>query len=76
MPDKDSKGTSLGVNEVKSRSAQSGPPDDKERDRTQRGDEVGQEDGPNPQRATKGDEGEAAENDHPGETDAPGRRTR
>ena len=41
MPD--NKGGDHGGGAIKSRSAQSGPPDDKERDRTQRGDQGDQE---------------------------------
>lgn len=43
MPDKKSQGGDKGRGAPRSRSAQSGPPDDKQRDRTQRGDQSGQE---------------------------------
>ena len=60
MPDKNNKGTNQELDEIKSRSAQSGPPDDKERDSTQRGDQSGQKGGERTQGGAKQDEGEEA----------------
>ena len=43
MPDKKSQGGDQGKGGSQSRNAQSGQPDDKQRDRTQRGDQSGEE---------------------------------
>ena len=43
MPDKKNRDSDQGHGISKSRSAQSGPPDDKPRDSTQRGDQTGQQ---------------------------------
>lgn len=76
MPDKNNQGVNQPLDEIKSRSAQSGPPDDKERDSTQRGDQSGHEGVERTQRGTNRDEDEEAENVQPGQTGIPGRRPR
>lgn len=72
MPDKKSQDGDQGRGASQSRSAQSGQPDDKQRDRTQRGDQGGQEGEQRTQGGKQHDQQDGKENADRGEKSATG----